>query len=460
MSDDGRSASDGGDSANSKKRKSDSETEKTPGQTLKEEERLKLKGKKSQKDKEKAEKLRRKKWRQQKEEEAKMKNRSKVHAEKEKDSIDETDSTLQEDLEDEATANKVNEEAQEDTIAGLKQGVTRLTSMLAVMQKSIDKLEANQKSEKESKKRKSKGKKPSTLKRPGDLNTTDTSSSSSESSGESSEAENALYYQTPRPADNVGEKTKKKIWKEEYVDFQELLDKELSSYTLKFNPGKGKDAIKLEAEDRNKLTHAEWIQAFSIYKACYLRKYEQEQYSRKEFSQVAQDLIKYEITINRMKEENLDWHYYDKKFRKERQHAKYSYGYPRPDLYSEATSRSLKMLDRRMEPSSSAHYSRYQDQKFRGKEDTPGGYCYVYHRPGARCQDWACTYKHRCYLCHQKHPAYTCYSQKRSKAGNERENFRREGARRPRDDNRSEGHPNYTNKSKYIGKNASSFLQR
>ena len=461
MADDERSASDGGSSGNNtKKRKSDTETEKTPGQTLKEEERLKLKNKKLQKDKEKAEKLRRKKWRQKKEEESKRKKQSKSDPEKEKESIDETDSTFRDDFEEEeaaGTAEKEQQQEEGETIAGLKQLVTRLTSTLGVMQKSIEKLEANQKSDTEPKKKK---KKNSKAKKSGDFELTDTDSSSSESMGESSEAENALYYQPPRPADNLGEKMKKKIWKDEYIDFHDLLDKELSSYTLKFHPGKGKDSFKLEPEDRSKLTHAEWIQAFSTYKACYLKKFEHERYSKKEFSQVGQDLIQYEMTINRMKEENLDWHYFDKKFRKERQHAKYSYSYPRPDLYAEATSRSLKMLDRRMEYGSSAHHSRHQDQKFRGQDDTPGGFCYAYHRPGARCQDYACTYKHKCYHCYQTHPAYTCSTQKRFKPAYEREHNRREGPRRQRDNRRFDRQPNYSNKSRNLGKDVTSFLQR
>ena len=163
----------------------------------------------------------------------------------------------------------------------------------------------------------------------------------------STTADPPVHYEPPRPGANLSTKLKTKIWKDKFVNFHDLLEKDQPTYALKIKPEKGTSELQLEPSERGKLSHQDWGQAYAIYKACYLSKYDQDEYSKTDLMNVAIDLIKYEMTINKLKKENLDWQYYDENYRKDRQASKYRYSYPRPDLYAEASARSLKLLERR-----------------------------------------------------------------------------------------------------------------
>ena len=289
---------------------------------------------------------------------------------------------------------------------------------ISLLSKEVEKLKTKLDSSRKKKRKnvapsKKKTKKPRyASKHTGDCYSTDDNSSpntSGDSEGESCDGRQAVFYRPPMPGDNVSEKLLRDIWNDKYVDFYDLLDKDLPAFTATLDPRKGKAGLTFEPAEKQKISYLEWIQAFGIFKACYLRKFEGDAYSKKELAQVAQDLIAYELSIHNLKDLNLDWYFYDQKFRKERKAARYSFSYPRPDLWAQASARSLKLQERRQDQAGTSQH--LGSQKFRPSSEVPPGYCFSFHEKGKRCNPlYKCTFKHWCYICNSSkpHPAYLC----------------------------------------------------
>ena len=222
------------------------------------------------------------------------------------------------------------------------------------------------------------------------------------------------------PGELVSDNMRMKIWQDKYVDFRDLLDKDQPTYHLKVQdrplPGEAASLdsfLRVEQNSKKELEHGEWVQAFKLFSACYLKRFEGTAVGVAEVLRVSQELIEYEMLINTMAKDNLDWGFYDKKFRKDREISKVSFAYMRYDLYARATSNSIKALDTQRSLGRNAMGSSLVGQPFRGQGVArsifvPPPFCFKFHKEDQHCYVPGCTFRHTCFLCSAYHPAYRC----------------------------------------------------
>ena len=224
-----------------------------------------------------------------------------------------------------------------------------------------------------------------------------------------------------RHDDRLSDSVRLKIQGDDYVDFHDLLEKDDTSYALKINFNGGANMLSAEPRAKKELNISEWRKAFGIFQACYLCKFSPPDFSHQDLMNASQDLIRYEALISRMAEDNLDWRYYDLNFRKNRRRTKVRFSYKDADLYTDATCRSLKILEQSCLRSGGysgapANYNNNFGRKFR--QDQPSiyvkdGYCFAYHKAHTSCIDPECLYNHSCFLCGRRHPAHSCFHSRR-----------------------------------------------
>ena len=209
------------------------------------------------------------------------------------------------------------------------------------------------------------------------------------------------------PHGRLSDLLKKKIWQDQFVDFHELLEKQDSRYALKVKADHG-GALCLEPKAKTELSLADWKKAFAIYQSCYIAKLSAPEYSKEMAIQTMQDLVKYQLLIFKMAEEQRDWHYYDENFRKDRQESKRRFSIRDNDLFLDA---GLRTRNReRAQHSTSERADLGYGQKFRpsSKGTVPEKWCFKYHKEGVSCRNTRCTYWHSCFKCSGAHPAYSC----------------------------------------------------
>ena len=196
------------------------------------------------------------------------------------------------------------------------------------------------------------------------------------------------------PGDLLPERIRTKIWDDQYIDLYELLYPDPDSYTLSVSLDSN-IKFNLPKKKRN-LNPQEWSRAFDLYQACYIKKYEASN-NDKLALKVGQELLAYSRLINKFMHEGLDWQYYDKTFRKEREISKASFASLRMDLHASAFTRAHQYG---MQANGSAP-NRYNKEKFRssenkddGNQSLPLGYCFAYHDRSQTCNRKRCSTVH------------------------------------------------------------------
>ena len=213
------------------------------------------------------------------------------------------------------------------------------------------------------------------------------------------------------PGDQVPDKVKQSIWEDKYIDFHDLLanHKEDEEFSLKLNK---QGSLVLEAKEKGELTIKEWRKAFNLFQAAYLQKFKPEVCGMVDLQVAIQDLLSYESLVMRMEEQGLDWYFYDRMFRKNREKNRCRFSIKDNDLYNEATTRSIKLLESKQLSSQEKFRSGEGNPRFRSfqpGERVPIGYCFKFHKGLERCEKGAdCPFRHWCPVCKQAHPAYKC----------------------------------------------------
>lgn len=198
----------------------------------------------------------------------------------------------------------------------------------------------------------------------------------------------------------ISEKTKQKIWRDEYVDFDLLVggdDKCQTKFSISVDPDSDQPAISMsqQAKSHHIVLFRDWAKAFRNYVAIYAQQHP--------LSTSA--LMSYAQTMEELCNAGGDWKYYDEHFRRARESQRTPWDVVNVALMTKAT-----LLRRQV------HGSLGRGEQSAKKEDKgatsspptpfPKGTCWKYHE-GRRC-DGRCGFDHRCPYCKDRHPASSC----------------------------------------------------
>ena len=203
-----------------------------------------------------------------------------------------------------------------------------------------------------------------------------------------------LFSSVNLPVDaRVSNKTKTKIWNQEFIDFGSLLVNPTldGRYQLTIqNSGEGiGPALSLEPVNKaKKITCIDtWLQAFHVFVGIYTSRYPHE----------APGLMKYGATVQDLAIRGHNWRFYDDNFRYLRQTQASSL--PWDSIHWELWLRSQN--NPRTQRTPPAGGSRKPFSPLR----VPTGYCFKFHK-GGDCS--GCVFKHSCFKCEGSHRALNC----------------------------------------------------
>ena len=167
------------------------------------------------------------------------------------------------------------------------------------MQRTIKKLQKKvKKSEKSSNKRK--------------RVTTSDETTEDEDRGSSVKSRKSLHNSGLKAGDNISDTLKKKIWRNKYVDFYDILyPHHENSLQLALNSYNNKASLEFTPKKNRKLSEREWCSAFDDFVAIYVRKHPEEM----------QDLLSYSKFVKKLMAAGDNWHHYDYNFRVDREHS-------------------------------------------------------------------------------------------------------------------------------------------
>ena len=212
----------------------------------------------------------------------------------------------------------------------------------------------------------------------------------------------------------VGESTnetlRKKILKNKFVEFSELLPEygspQNKEYAFKMKQSSKSTTLVRQKEKRN-LPMYEWLKAYDIFTAIYLERAT----TVKEMNALTKSLLTYRRNIQDLKEKGYDWVAYDRHFR-QRMEAKPIPWECLPQslmLYYQGNGKPYK-------PSRKGDFQYQRGNSFRPQSKRRGlipyGYCFSFHAENKFCADKQCKYSHKCFKCEQQHQFYKCDSSK------------------------------------------------
>ena len=210
------------------------------------------------------------------------------------------------------------------------------------------------------------------------------------------------------PGDLLPEKIRTKIWEDQYIDFYDLLYPDYDSVSSASTQGVCPSLNPLPRKKRD-VSRLEWSQAFDLYQACYLQKFQG--VDEKLYLKTSQEMLAYSRLIKKFQQEGIDWKYYDKTFRREREISKEGFGSLRLDLHASAFTRSHQS-DKYPSEWSGAGFQRekfrYSDKEGASSSSSfvPRGFCFAFHKRETRCRRPQCSFSHQCWHCNFAHPAY------------------------------------------------------
>ena len=197
---------------------------------------------------------------------------------------------------------------------------------------------------------------------------------------------------------HVPQKTKDKIWADDYIDLRSLLSTEVESdpWSITLAPS----TIALQSNHSNSqrkkppLSFHEWTEAFHIYTAIYVQKFPQE----------APNMLKYMSTIRELYDLKNIYavHYYDETFRLLRKSNHQHWQMPIRELHDKALYK--KRPNQFQTHPTRNNYSNRTDQPFLGPRDD---ICHIYNKYQS-CNRINCIFQHVCKSCRGPHPHIIC----------------------------------------------------
>ena len=198
---------------------------------------------------------------------------------------------------------------------------------------------------------------------------------------------------------HVPQKTKDKIWADDYIDLRSLLSTEVESdpWSITLAPS----TIALQSNHSNSqhkkppLSFHEWTEAFHIYTAIYVQKFPQE----------APNMLKYMSTIRELYDLKNIYavHYYDETFRLLRKSNHQHWQMPIRELHDKALYKK-RPNQFQTHPTRNNNYSNRTEQPFLGPRD---GTCHIYNKYQS-CNRKNCIFQHVCKSCRGPHPQIIC----------------------------------------------------
>lgn len=211
---------------------------------------------------------------------------------------------------------------------------------------------------------------------------------------------NQVQFSSGLPAgENLSDSLKTKIWNNQFVDFYDLLYPESEhNYSLSVNDAGASPTLSFVPRKKRTLTEREWCRAFDDYLATYTRTY----------PGCLLDLITYGKFVKDLMSRNQNWDFYDRSFRRDREHSLCKWTTIRIDLQIAASYNHDNSVESRYRGSASNAKN--------GDFDTiPFGYCFQFHKKGRHCTQRQCNWKHACPKCQARHPMYLCNDQRYSR---------------------------------------------
>lgn len=198
------------------------------------------------------------------------------------------------------------------------------------------------------------------------------------------------YFQPGRPVDlKINDKTRQKIWSDQYIDIASLLDPQVHSeigITIISDPG---EPLKFAQTKSNKIISSlgQWCTAFEIFITIYCQKQ----------PQALSPLMSYMNSIKTLCHKGGDYIAYDREFRYMKQTVNLSWDTIHTGLWLECRDSGKNSKNNQKNKNNNSDNFRGKTQNSKTKQH-PFGYCFRYHSFG-KCGRSSCKFKHACYEC-------------------------------------------------------------
>lgn len=206
------------------------------------------------------------------------------------------------------------------------------------------------------------------------------------------------FLPSPRPVITTGigitahvaPQLKEKIWRDEYIQFSQLLPQQSSFYSESVTLALCHEAqnnlgLKLTKPKPATLSLQQWEDAFLVYMAIYTERHP-----------VCAAMCTYMRDVKDMARRGANFTYYDEQFRIERAITHCPWDSVHQSLLFQATTPFRPPVTQ----------SKMAKKPFPGR--IPTGYCIPFHTPNTVCRTFRCMYKHSCPTCEARHPQYRC----------------------------------------------------
>ena len=215
---------------------------------------------------------------------------------------------------------------------------------------------------------------------------------------DSNSTDTGNYKKLGRPLDlKLSDATKQKIWTNQYVEFDKLIDVPVTKTPSSLELVGGKLVTVKPTKQISSI--GQWCDAFNVYHTCYSRK----------FPHQTPELLSYLNIIKSLSQRNGDYITYDREFRFMRQTSDIGWGFD-----------STLWMECRDPPNKPSYNKTTSNSKPKNKrtprtpplvdgKPVPNGFCHSFHGFG-QCKRSDCKYSHMCFHfhCQQRHPACQC----------------------------------------------------
>ncbi|XP_048774541.2 uncharacterized protein LOC125679384 [Ostrea edulis] len=194
----------------------------------------------------------------------------------------------------------------------------------------------------------------------------------------------------------VAQRTKQKIWENQYIDLRVLLQQREDPVSLNIAAGSVTIQQQGSTKPKTSLTINQWTDAFLIFIAIYLEKAPNQ----------ALHLLKYCFFIREMHKMLGEgaWRIYDENFRQLKETVDVPWQKPIEEL--------------RVKAVTGAYVYHAAQQPFRkGSSRAQMRFCYAFNN-GEQCQNDPCPYSHTCQTCHGNHSRTNCRGNKKKQSSN------------------------------------------
>ena len=217
--------------------------------------------------------------------------------------------------------------------------------------------------------------------------------------------ETFMFIPTSRPIDmKVSDKLKSKIWADQYVDFNLLLEPDQTVESLELVSGEDDKLTLIPSKQQKPINNlGSWCNAFMIFLTIYCKKYPLE----------ISNLTQYMNTVKMLAYRNGDYIKYDREFRYLKQtNSAIKWQDTISDLWLECRD-PVRVQNSKNQPKNKSN----QSNNFRGSSganksntrNVPLGYCFAFHGRGF-CARSNCMFSHVCFNpnCGERHPVSKC----------------------------------------------------